>query len=255
MIPSNDTISRMPPPPGRKDEVRDRLATQITLITTVVSAVVSLAFLLASFALPIWQLLTLSAVYAVSWTVSGLATGSVISRDPAKRILFSASGLMLAVALTAALVEGLGIPLAAIVLIYALMVSAGLTSRQSDLGITAGMLAALLTAFLNGSSFFPRVTFPALQVFVPLALGVMLMTYFVLVSMGLISVNLRVKFITGGLAVAIVPLVVLSLIESQFIQTALQNQTNQALSLAAEQTATRLDEFIGSNLIAIEREA
>lgn len=256
MMDTEDTISQAYRPVSAAVTARDELATQVALATTAVSALASIAFLVALFSLPIWQLVALSGVFALSWTVSGLATANVWSLDPVRRILSSTITLMLAFALTSALVEGVGFSLAAIVLIYALMVSAaGLTSRQSDVGATVGLIAALVTAFLNAFPIFPKVSFPALQVFTPVLLVLLVISYAVLVWMKVITVNLRVKFITGALAIAIIPLAVLSIIEARFIQTALQDQTNQALQLAAEQTATRLDEFLRSNLIAIEREA
>jgi GAF domain-containing protein/HAMP domain-containing protein len=240
-------------PPVQLD--RAALATRVTLVATVVNVVFSLALLILAFAVPHPQLFFLAGGFAVAWILSGFVTSNA-SLSAETRILVALVGTLLAQLLVATLINGVGIPSAALILILSIVISAaGLSSQRSDIGITVGLGFALLAAFLSTVPGIHRLEFPALQIIIPAVLGILVMIYIALLAMNFITANLRVKFITGSLAIAIIPLVLLSFIQSRFVQEALQNQTNQALRLAAEQVASQIDDFLQTNLLTVEQEA
>jgi len=67
--------------------------------------------------------------------------------------------------------------------------------------------------------------------------------------------TITVKLITSSLAITLIPLLLLSTIQTDFIRNIVQNQTNQALKLAGEETANRIDDFFSANLDQVERAA
>jgi diguanylate cyclase (GGDEF)-like protein len=67
--------------------------------------------------------------------------------------------------------------------------------------------------------------------------------------------GIRRKLIASFLIVALIPLLLLAFINKQTTQKALTNNARQALSVAAKETANRIDAFIDGNLNAVRVEA
>ena len=68
-------------------------------------------------------------------------------------------------------------------------------------------------------------------------------------------ITLRVKLIAAFLAVALTPLVILTLLNKRTTEAALTENANQALSAAATQAATSIDVFMEANLDSVRVEA
>jgi len=70
-----------------------------------------------------------------------------------------------------------------------------------------------------------------------------------------IQAGLRIKLTSIFLGIALVPLVSITVIESMFLQNAIQSEANTALYLAASQVKSNIDSFIQSNLKSVSQQA
>ncbi len=75
------------------------------------------------------------------------------------------------------------------------------------------------------------------------------------ISRRFLNLNLRAKFILTFLAVALIPLGLLTFLNNRAMRDRLTDDANQALFTAASQTAATLDAFINTNLDVIRTEA
>ena len=66
------------------------------------------------------------------------------------------------------------------------------------------------------------------------------------------NVNLQTKVIVVALSLALVPLIILAMLDNWSAKNNLTNVANQSLSIAASQTAKRIDQFLLENLLEIE---
>ena len=67
--------------------------------------------------------------------------------------------------------------------------------------------------------------------------------------------SIRTKLLLISLALVLLPLLILSSINARFLQQSIQAQTNESLSVAAEQTRLLVDNFIENNLETVEIES
>ncbi len=67
--------------------------------------------------------------------------------------------------------------------------------------------------------------------------------------------SIRTKLIVSFLVVALIPLLLLALIDKNTTENALTDNARQALAAEANETANRIDGFIDANLNAVRVEA
>jgi len=64
--------------------------------------------------------------------------------------------------------------------------------------------------------------------------------------------NLQTKVILSALVIALAPLIILAMLDNWAVRKNLTNVANQSLSIAAEQTANRIDQFLQKNLLEVQ---
>lgn len=252
----SQTLVRNNRNPEEAQRLRDQAGQQLTVAAQVLSLILSLFFIINGIFSQSWQTFTLAAIFLL--TFISLTTMNLRGwvRSTNLRMLITSLILVIDIIAISALITNLGLPLAMIVLILSILFSAStLTGRSSDLSITIGLVGAIVTAFINYFSPFRQIQILSLEQFIPVILGILVMIVIVLVLMGFMVANLRIKLITAALAISLLPLMLLSLIENQFVQSSITNQANQSLKLAASHVADRLDQFINQNLDTISRQS
>ena len=195
---------------------------------------------------PLWQLYVLAGLYGMTAAACAAAGRWLYPRGRLNLgMAITSLTLMLAMAGTAAFLQGLGIACAVVFLIYTLIVSSlARTSMQTNLLIWHGIITAGTAALLADFSPFEQLSIKLIHTMTPAILAVLFMIAAVLLAMQFVTASLRVRLVTVFMAIVIIPLAILSLIQSQFMFSILTNEVYGALDLAAQQTAYGVDRFL-----------
>lgn len=227
-----------------------QLATAITFSTALILGLLAALFLIGMFYQPqFWQLYVL----AITFGLTSLIVLSIIANSPEQADYRQAMprlapAFQFSLLILAALSQSTAVYLALLSFLYGILVATGVLEEQSrEPAITRAFFIAVTTALVG--SLFPQlqVSIPLISDSLPILLGTLAMVYLVLLSLDYVTVTLRVRLVTSALGMAIAPLILLSLVDTRFIFTSLQNQSNQALRLAAQQVAQEIDTFLASN--------
>lgn len=235
-----------------------QLATAITFSTALILGLLAALFLIGMFYQPqFWQLYVL----AITFGLTSLIVLSIIANSPEQADYRQAMprlapAFQFSLLILAALSQSTAVYLALLSFLYGILVATGVLEEQSrEPAITRAFFIAVTTALVG--SLFPQlqVSIPVIADSLPILLGTLAMVYLVLLSLDYVTVTLRVRLVTSALGMAIAPLILLSLVDTRFIFTSLQNQSNQALRLAAQQVAQEIDTFLASNRDSLITEA
>ncbi|WP_299024905.1 GAF domain-containing protein [uncultured Thermanaerothrix sp.] len=235
-----------------------QLATAITFSTALILGLLAALFLIGMFYQPqFWQLYVLALAFGLASLIVlstiANAPGQTDYRQAMPRLAptFQISLLILAI-----LSQSTAVYLAILSFLYGIMVATGVLEEEArESAISRAFFVAVATALVG--SLFPQfqLSIPLISDSLPILLGALVMIYLVLLSLDYVTVSLRVRLVTSALGMAIVPLILLSLVDTRFIFTSLQNQSNQALRLAAQQVAQEIDAFLTSNRDSLITEA
>ncbi len=235
-----------------------QLATAITFSTALILGLLAALFLIGMFYQPqFWQLYVL----AITFGLTSLIVLSIIANSPEQADYRQAMprlapAFQFSLLILAALSQSTAVYLALLSFLYGILVATGVLEEQNrEPAITRAFFIAVTTALVG--SLFPQlqVSIPVIADSLPILLGTLVMVYLVLLSLDYVTVTLRVRLVTSALGMAIAPLILLSLVDTRFIFTSLQNQSNQALRLAAQQVAQEIDTFLTSNRDSLITEA
>jgi GAF domain-containing protein/HAMP domain-containing protein len=174
---------------------------------------------------------------------------AILKQSLTSRLLVLSFAIHISLIILSALVEAAGIVAGLVALLTALIMgylSANLKRR--DLALFAGLFAAIITAFTSYFSPYTQIVIPATDaaLFIMLGFQVVLYAFFLLSGLG--RASLRIKLLTAALALAIIPLVVFSLIQTRYTENILRNQNYENIRLAASQTAVKVDDYLINNI-------
>ncbi len=149
-----------------------------------------------------------------------------------------------------------GIPFAVMAISFAMLFSGVVPkSGWSDWLISLGLLGAIGTIQLPILGFFTPIVNPNLLVPVVAFAVLLLLTAVLQYFNRTIVATLRTKLILAALALTLIPLIVLSFVNSRYLRDQIQSQSNQSLAVAANQTVNLVDNFLVSSLDSLETEA
>jgi Signal transduction histidine kinase, nitrate/nitrite-specific len=240
---------------------QDQVIFQISIVTGILFGLSAVAFFINALQQPLlqsnfWQFITLFSIFTVATILSVLTATRSLLKSTTARTYMLLVVVQISLALFSTIVSGIGVIVAFIALIYTIIVvSAVLTSGHSDIAIIIGIVGAIVIAVMGTYPPVTQLVFPAVQIYVPTILGILVMVYLVLLSMEFVTATLPVKLITGTLAITLIPMAFLAVIENSFIQSSLQTADNQSLKMAATQSASIVDDFISSNLSSMNADA
>ncbi|MAT45150.1 MAG: hypothetical protein CL609_22710 [Anaerolineaceae bacterium] len=227
----------------------------VSFIILVNATLAVILFLIASAISPQWQLLLVSSFLAVTSIISALSLREINKNNYYPFIFGLLITVNISFILLSAVFKNAAIPSAAMNLILSIAISTALLDSRSDTGISIGMLSATVAAVSGFLSPLPQLSMPAVNVILPIAFGIVLLVFITFVQNGILTTNIRLKLVFISLAITLVPLVLVSVIQSTFVQNILENQRNNTLRLAAKQVSSQVDDFISSNLEILEKEA
>lgn len=154
------------------------------------------------------------------------------------------------------LVSESNLVVALISLIYSFLISSVfLNGNDSEIGVTIGITNAFL--ILLGNLFLVefQIKIPGYALFLPPLVGILIIAYIAMIVLGFVTVPLRIKLIVASLFMVIIPLIVLSLVTTTTVHINFSEQRLQNMQLAAQRTATVIDEFLNTNKLAVEDES
>lgn len=128
-------------------------------------------------------------------------------------------------------------------------------SRANDWINTIAIISAISIYQLNVVSPFAQFSNSTI-VWIVVAVAIVIVTFTVvqLIRRKLIA-SLRTKLIIGSMALSLIPLIMLSVINNQYIENLYREQTNQNLTTESKQTAQSIDDFITSTRKTLEVES
>ncbi len=213
--------------------------------------------LLLSFLSGQWQYFVLSCAFTIP-SIAGIMTqlNLIETHATQKGTVFIMLAELAFIASAAVISSEVSIPIAIIALLFAvIMGSTVIGGTFIDRSILIGLIAAILSAIIGNSNFFAQLNITAINLGIMIAVVVFVLVFLLFIIFGYIHANLRFKLVLGALLLTMIPLAILSLIENRFTQNAIQEQSNQSLQIAAEQTASALNNFFETNISSVQNEA
>ncbi len=202
-----------------------------------------------------YYLLTISSLITLFFAIIALPRRD---RDPNAFFVFllSASYQLLIILLASVLPSYQGIPYAVIALTLALIISAAIPrSGISDWVVTIGVIGAIASIQLTLLALLPQVDNQAISSVIFIIAVILLIKVSEMFGQRRIIASIRTKLLLISLGLTLVPLIVLSIISSRFLQRSIQTQANESLQVAAEQTMLSVDNFIDNQLSSLENES
>jgi len=216
----------------------------------------SYLFLLAVQSGGFWQLYTLAGI-ASTLVVAGLLSAGLARRHPEKGIWILLIIGQLAFVSLPVFVSDFGlISLLGVVTLTVLIASLSLPSRQARfsvyLALTFGILAALMDGVKPASQLYPSAQ---LKIFLPGLLILVGLAYIYLLVRNFCTFSLRAQLISIFVFISILSLGAGTLVANITTRRQLTTEANTRLYRAASQTASHVDNFIQSNLAAVNAES
>jgi GAF domain-containing protein/HAMP domain-containing protein len=236
------------PKPPAGTSVRSDTMFAITVMVIILSGIISVGFIGMAFAYPTWQYMVLSILYSVTALYSVVSYFYLLPGQHLLQAHLGQSFLFgIAMIATSALLTDIGLPLAIVYLVYTLIMSSAIISdRFANINIFYGLFIAAVCSFLT--EFTPavieKVSNQVINIVTPAFLGVLFMIYIVMLAMQIVAATMRIRLVTAFIAIVIIPLTILSIIQSRFTFDVLRQENNRSLMLAAQQTANELDTFL-----------
>ena len=204
-----------------------------------------------------WPFILLAGLFALVGLTSvpallGARTGIISNRQ-----LGLVSGLLALAGIgQAVFIKGAGLPTAIIYLIFSLIVTSSLSMKFSgSMTILGGLFSSALMSLMATFSPYAVLQVNAINLILPSLLAIVLMTYITMLTVQYISSTLQIRLTTAFIAIVIVSLSIATLVQSQVTISELRTNTSNNVILTASQVATNLDNFIETNLNAVQQEA
>jgi putative methionine-R-sulfoxide reductase with GAF domain len=249
---NNPKISLPNNAPSAESDAQIQEASLLGWVVLVAGTIATLFFIVLAIWTQTWQM-TVAVIPLLVFEVALLVSRRLI-RD-GKTVLaiwIMIAGVHLIIFAGLFLIAGVGVLYAIVLvaLVFAIATPLSAAHRLRAFFISLGGAVVCLASDLIGLNY--RLAMPqAVTVFVPMITAAVVLMVVFFVARRSWSGGLRGKLIIAFLAVAIIPLVIISYITYNSSRTALTNAANEKLQEAASQAALELDEFITFNLEVI----
>lgn len=237
----------------------ERAARQVNLLASILgiaSAFNTLFYIFLFWQTRSWQSILLM-LFGFVAVLLPLVTRRLVARNQVATAALVLLGFLMVAGLAASLlIANLGLVVGLLViLLIVLSGSQMLPPKQFNRVFILGILVALASQIIDLLQLPTQLAPAAIQAFVPLLGGIIIVVFAVLVIRQFNSFPLPTKLIVTFLAVVLIPLSLISLLNSRASRIALTAQANQTLRGSATQTALGIDAFITGNLDAVRTEA
>lgn len=197
-----------------------------------------------------------AAVTLISFIVIFLLRNQNLTNNTNLRLLLAAGLFHFATISFNLIYSDVSLQSATVIMLVSLMVaSSGLKDNRVDTAIGMGIGATILISLIGLQSPFARLNEPY-AVYGITAYTLLLGLAYLTMHLGeRISSSLRIKIILPSLAMVILPLVLLNFIDTRFLRSSIQEQTNQSLMNGAATLARDIDTFFIANRSATSMQA
>lgn len=255
MVDSNIEPSAQGVPVHSVEIDRAGLTFRIGIVTTITFALFALQAVIYALTKPAWIHITLAVIQMVACVLAGVSLRPQI-KNTAVRVYFLIVATAVMMGSMSLFVHGLSIPAALIVLAFTvILTSVSVTDMAAERSLSMGIVFAWLVSMSGLLAPFTTIELPSTNTTTTILLGTLVIIYVTLLAMGYVTATLRLQLILGGLSIVLVPLMVLSIVQSLLSQTATTQRIQDALSSAAHQTAFRMDDLLASNRNTISRDS
>ena len=227
------------------------------LVLAAVLALATLASFVGGIAFRFWPLYLLAASFAISTLLVIFTLSPLWNAPVGVKLLITLLAVETSFVLTGGIVSfAYGLPIAFVAIVVAFLFTAlNPSGWLNEWMIGIGFFGALASALLAVLGNMPHLSNFIVNLFIILLDVGAIVLLIELLRRGLITASLRLKLTLAALLLAIVPLVILALINTRSIQSTISSQTNDSLRVATELTVSQLDDFFNSNLTTLKNAA
>ncbi len=202
----------------------------------------------------IWYYAIISGFSLISGIAAFLVSSFLFKDTPVLRIFILNAAIQIPMIIIALLINQRG-PLNALVVLFISLILSSIIEfdKQSETILITGIIGGMVTALVSGYSPFVQINDLVIVVFIAIVLTLVIGLYVYFLVSKKIQTNLRIKLITSALAIIVLPVVIFSLIQYQFLVTSVENQTYDGLTYAGQKTAKTISTFIQNNKTNMER--
>jgi GAF domain-containing protein/HAMP domain-containing protein len=227
------------------------------LILASVLALATLASFIGGILFSFWPLFLLAASFAISTLLVIFTLSSIWNAPVGIKLLVTLLAVELSFVLTGGIISfGYGLPIAFVAIVIAFLFTAlNPSGWLNEWMVGFGFFGALASALLAVLGNMPHLSNFVIDLAIILLDVAAVLLFIELLRRGLITATLRLKLTLAALLLAIVPLVILTIINTQSIQNTVSAQSNDSLRVATELTVSQLDDFFNTNLTTLENAA
>ncbi len=236
---------------------RAKFSRSTLIFMTIFAILASLASLTGGILANTWPFFLLSGAFAVSAIMNIFTLTSIWDAPASIKILVSTLSFEISFALAAGVISfAYGSPFALIAIVVAFLFAAvNQSGWLNEWIIGLGIVGALSCLVLSVLAPLPQVASLSLDILIIILDAAAIIVMIQLIRLGLLITTLRLKLVMYALSLAILPLIVLAVINLQSIRNTVSLQSNDTLRVATELTVDQIDNFFTSNLSTLQNQA
>jgi GAF domain-containing protein/HAMP domain-containing protein len=207
-----------------------------------------------------WQAFSLAGIFLLAYVVAIWIQSKFASPESTNGIISLSILVEFSLIVLSAFVKNVWVPAAILNLVFTFIISSVVSSfskpsRWVNFIFPIGLITSVAMAIIGILAPLAQISNPIVVIGIYALMAVLLILYLYLLISDRVQAGLRIKLTSIFLAIALLPLVLVTVIQSVFLQNAIQNQANTALRLAAQQVSSSVDSFIQSNLDSVSKQA
>jgi GAF domain-containing protein/HAMP domain-containing protein len=237
--------------------LRLRYSRNALIVIFIISALAGIAALVLGIFQHFWPLYLVSVAFVVSAIIDIFALTSIWDASFEIKILAATLGIEIALIFTGGVFSfAYGLPTAFLAFFIGFMfASYNPTLKLNEWIIGLGLFGALGSTLLGVLAPLQQISNPIASIAI-VALDLAAVFFLVKIFLsGFFSASLRLKLLLSALAIAIVPLIILAVVNLNSFRSVITSQSDQTLRIATELTINQVDDFFTSHLTLLETEA
>lgn len=242
-------------PFSQGDLQRKDIAYKVTLVASIAMGLATMPLVISTLSQQSWQKYCLSTLAMIAFLLSVISLSRRISTVTTRINLVLFAVLLLAAGISI-LVEGQAaitaiVALAIVIIITSITIASDASQKSLMLGMAGSWLIALAGLMIPVE----KVALPAASTILSTVLAILAMAYATLLVMEYVSATLQIRLILGGMVILVVPLMLVTFLQSLMAQNSISARLQEALLSSSAQAANHVDEFFSSNIESITRES
>lgn len=229
-------------------------------VVTAVALILLISFIVFTVLQGSWQAITLAGIFLLISTISLWIQYKFEATESINGLIVLSILTEISLLALSTLVKNIWIPVAILNLVFIFIISS-IASSYSNKGnwtnyiFPVGLIVSVAIAIIGIFAPLSQTSLPEIVIGTYALTILTFGLYLFLLITGRVQAGLRIKLTSIFLAIVLVPLVVVTIVESVLLQNAVQDQANTALRLAAQQVSASIDSFIQTNLDSVSKQA